>query len=234
MTESLLPVCILAGGLGTRLGDRAKGIPKPLIEVAGQPFVLHQLRLLADHGARRVVMCVGYLGEQIAQRLGGEQFGISISYSFDGPQQLGTLGAIRNAVDLLGPRFLVLYGDTYLRIDYGVTTAAWESSGLPAMMTVLCNEDRWDRSNAQFDGACVTAYDKRAPKPEMRWIDYGLGGLEQRALHTVDDNVGDLADLYRVLASRGQLFGFAASHRFYEIGTPAGLDETRAFLSSLA
>jgi NDP-sugar pyrophosphorylase family protein len=232
MTASLPPICILAGGLGTRLGDQVRTTPKPLLEVAGEPFLIHQLRLLAEHGAGRAVICVGYLGEMIVDTIGTSQFGIEIEYSHDGPAPIGTLGALRKASDLLGDRFLVLYGDTYLRIDYADAANSWAQSGSSAMMTVLYNEGRWDSSNAQFDGELVVAYDKRDPAPTMQWIDYGLGGFERRALDAVESGVTDVADLYHVLAARGQLFGYPATHRFYEIGTPLGMDETEAFLSS--
>lgn len=230
---ALPPICILAGGLGTRLGDRVRDTPKPLLEVAGEPFLVHQLRLLSRHGATRVVVCVGYLGDQIERAIGSSRFGIQITYSHDGPRPLGTLGAIRRAAPQLGPRFLVLYGDTYLRIDYGAAAIAWERSRLPAMMTVLRNEGRWDTSNVLFDGERVTAYDKRHPTPAMHWIDYGLGGLERSALDLVGPEVADLAELYQVLSRRNLLFGFAASERFYEIGTPESLAETSAFLAGV-
>jgi NDP-sugar pyrophosphorylase family protein len=230
--EALPPVCILAGGLATRLGELVHDTPKALVEVAGAPFIDHQLRLLARHGAREVVICVGHLGERIAAHAGQERFGLRIAYSHDGPRLLGTLGALRRAAPLLGPRFLVLYGDTYLRLDYRAAAAAWARSGLPAMMTVLRNEGRWDTSNAGFDGRLVTAYDKRAPDPSMRWIDYGLGGLEAPALDAVPASVADLAGLYQALAGARKLFGFAATERFYEIGTPGALAETSAFLGA--
>ncbi len=230
LVRELPPVCILAGGRGTRLGERARGLPKALIDVNGEPFVFHQLRLLARHGAHRVVLCVGYLGQEIIERVGRERFGISITYSQDGPQPLGTLGALRKAVPLLGERFLVLYGDTYLRLDYKSAVSAWERSTLPAMMTVLHNEDRWDTSNAIFDGERVIAYDKRMPSAAMKWIDYGLGALDSGALETLPADVSDLADLYRALAERKELFGYAVTERFYEIGTPPALSETTAFL----
>ena len=229
-SAELPPVCILAGGLGTRLGSRVRDTPKPLLEVAGEPFILHQLRLLARHGARRAVICVGYLGEQIVQRVGTQQFGITISYSHDGEQPLGTLGAIRRATPLLGAAFLVLYGDTYLRIDYAAAAAAWEASGLPAMMTVLRNDGRWDTSNAIFDGRLVTLYEKRSPAPGMHWIDYGLGALRADALDRVERTSTDLADLHHELAATRELFGYEASERFYEIGTAQALAETSAFL----
>jgi NDP-sugar pyrophosphorylase family protein len=230
MPDPLPPICILAGGLGTRLGARVRDTPKPLLEVAGEPFLLHQLRLLAAYGARRAVISVGYLGEQIESRIGSTQFGIALHYSYDGPAPLGTLGAIRQALPELGDRFLVLYGDTYLRLDYGEAARAWSASRLPAMMTVLRNQGRWDTSNASFDGHRVSRYDKRAPDPAMDWVDYGLGGLTSDALAHAAADSSDLSDLYHDLSVSGLLFGYRAEHRFYEIGTPQALTETDAFL----
>jgi NDP-sugar pyrophosphorylase family protein len=227
------PVCILAGGLGTRLGDRVRETPKPLIEVAGEPFLLHQLRLLAAHGVSEVVLCVGYLGELIEARIGEERFGVRIRYSFDAPELDGTLGAVRRAQPLLGERFLVLYGDTYLRVDYAAVARLWLQSGLPAVMTVLRNDGRWDTSNVLYDDGVVVRYDKDDPTPEMRWIDYGLGGLSERAIATVGPEERELSGLYRALAQRKELMGFPAEERFYEIGSASALAETEAFLREL-
>jgi NDP-sugar pyrophosphorylase family protein len=224
------PVCILAGGRGTRLGARSRAEPKPLVEVAGEPFLIHQLRLLAEHHVREVVICVGHLGEMIESRIGVMRFGIRIAYSHDGPGLDGTLGAIRRALALLPERFLVLYGDTYLSVDYRAASRAWHESGLEALMVVLRNEGRWDISNARYARNRVLDYDKHAPTPDMRWIDYGLGGLTASSLARVPDSTNELAVLYRVLACSGQLFGYEATERFYEIGTPIALEETEAFL----
>jgi NDP-sugar pyrophosphorylase family protein len=226
----LPPVCILAGGLGTRLGAHVRSTPKPLLEVAGEPFLVHQLRMLARHGARQVVLCVGYLGEQIQTRLGTELFGVRIDYSFDAPGLDGTLGAVRRALPLLGRRFLVTYGDAYLRLDYAELVRAWRESALPAVMSVFRNEGRWDTSNARVEHGRVRAYDKVAPTADMHWIDYGIGGLTIEAMSAVGEEERDLASLYHRLAAEDKLFGFEATERFYEIGTPIGLQETDAFL----
>jgi len=229
----MLPtICILAGGLGQRLGARTARTPKPLLEVAGEPFLFHQLRLLAEHGAERVVLCVGYLGEMIEERVGSTRFGVRIDYSYDSPQLDGTLGAIRRALPLLGDRFLVLYGDTYLRLDYKAAAADWIKSGTPALMTVLRNDGRWDTSNVVYAERRVLAYDKQHVTQNMRWIDYGLGGLKREALRVVDQRERDLAALYHQLARTGSLHGFLATERFYEIGTARGLAETEAFLTA--
>jgi len=229
-SEQLPTICILAGGLGTRLGALIADTPKPLLEVAGEPFLIHQLRLLAAHRAKRVVMCVGYLGEQIEERIGYERFGIQILYSYDTPGLDGTLGAIRRALSVLPDRFLVLYGDTYLRLDYRSAAEAWRASELPGLMTVLRNDGRWDTSNAAYERDRVVAYRKKAPTPGMRWIDYGLGGLEVGALGLVHSSEPDLATLYGRLAERGELCGYEVTQRFFEIGNPAGLADTERFL----
>jgi N-acetyl-alpha-D-muramate 1-phosphate uridylyltransferase len=223
-------VCILAGGLGTRLGERVRDTPKPLLPVAGRPFVFHQLELLRRYGARRIVLCVGYLGEEIERVVGdGSELGLEVLYAYDPPDLAGTAGAVRGALQLLGEEFLVLYGDTYLRIDYLDVQRAFRESGLPALMTVLRNEGRWDTSNVVFEDGLVKVYDKQQLTPDMHWIDYGLGMLAAPALDVTAD--ADLAAVYRKLAQRGQLAGYEATERFYEIGTPDALSETESFLA---
>jgi NDP-sugar pyrophosphorylase family protein len=217
--------------LGSRLGEQVRDTPKPLITVAGEPFVLHQLRLLAAAGAQEVVLCVGYLGERIEETIGDERFGIRIRYSYDGPGLDGTLGAIRRALPLLGQRFLTLYGDTYLRVDYAAFDDSWGTSGLPGAMAVLRNAGQWDVSNAVFSEDLVTEYNKSVPSSEMKWIDYGLGGLTREALDMVSADRRDLSDLQQELAQRHLLHGYEATARFYEIGTPNALRETDVFLS---
>lgn len=230
----LPPVCILAGGRGTRLGELAREVPKPLLKVAGEPFLIHQLRLLASHGVHEAVICVGHRGEMIESRLGYACCGVHLAYSHDSPGLDGTLGAIRRALPLLPERFLVLYGDTYLRLDYRAANRAWSESGLPALMVALRNEGRWDTSNLRYEHDRVLAYDKHAPTAEMSWIDYGLGGLGAGALERTAESERDLAALYAALARRGELCGYPATERFYEIGTPAALKETEVFLRSHA
>lgn len=231
----LAPIAVLVGGLGTRLGEHAGDRPKALVEIAGEPFVFHQLRLLAAHGAGRVVLCVGHLGELIAEAVGnGSELGLDVRYSFDGPVLAGTAGALRQALDLLGDTFLVLYGDAYLRIDYRAVQSAFASSGRPALMTVLHNQGRWGPSNATFADGVVVRYDKYAPAEHDEWIDYGVGVLSSKVLERLEPREPDLARVYSRLAERGRLAGYEATERFYEIGTPSALRETEEFLLSLS
>lgn len=226
----LPPVCILAGGLGTRLGDIGKSTPKALVEVADEPFLVHQIRLLAKNGAERVVVCVGHLGQQIESRIGRAQDGVTITYSYDSVHLDGTLGAIRRARAHLGERFLVMYGDTYLEIDYSNFARSWQQSNKRAAMTVLFNANQWDRSNVNFNNGEILAYDKFAPTDDMHWIDYGLSAFEASALDLVGPEITDLAFLFRELSLDGELFGYEATERFHEIGTPDALEETGRYL----
>jgi prepilin-type processing-associated H-X9-DG protein len=229
-----LPVAILAGGLATRMRPLSERIPKVLLEVAGRPFALHQLELLRRHGLTHVVFCVGYLGEQVQATLGdGRELGMRLEYVFDGPILLGTGGALRRAVPLLGEAFLVLYGDAYLRCDYGAVVRTFLAGGTLGLMTVFRNGDQWDRSNVLFADGRILRYDKRAPTPGMQHIDYGLGALRAEAFAGYpEDQPLDLATVYQDLLARGQLAGFEVAQRFYEIGSPAGLEETRRYFES--
>ena len=229
--EALFPVAILAGGLATRMHLVTQTIPKSLIEVAGRPFIEHQLELLRAEGVQNVVLCVGYLGEMIEAHIGdGSRFGLSVRYSFDGEKLLGTGGALRQALPLLGDSFFVLYGDSYLEIDYAAVQAAYRESAKPALMTVFRNEGRWDTSNVLFDGAQIVRYDKRTPTADMKYIDYGLGILSGELLKHRDSGAFDLADIYAELVAGDRLAGFEATKRFYEIGTPSGLALTEGHL----
>ena len=223
-----LPVAILAGGLATRLHPITKEIPKSLVDVAGKPFVVRQLDYLQRQGITRVVLCLGYLGEQVEAVVGdGSAFGLEVRYSWDGPSLLGTGGALRQASPLLGEQFFVFYGDSYLPIDFRAVEQDFLASGKPALMTVLKNGDQWDKSNVLFRGGCIAEYNKRMPRPEMAHIDYGLGVLSASVLENAPADVPfDLADIYHELSVRGLLAGYEVFERFYEIGSHQGLDET--------
>ncbi len=229
----MLPVAILAGGLATRLRPLTETVPKALIDVGGEPFIARQLRLLRTEGVERVVLCLGYLGEMIQEFLASVEDGPRVDFSFDGPRLLGSAGALKKAAPLLGEVFFVMYGDSYLPCDYHAVQAAYEDSGQAALMTVFCNEDRWERSNVEFNEGVVIAYDKNNPKPGMRFIDYGLGVLHESALEAVPDNQWyDLASIYQQLLQEGQLAAHEVFQRFYEIGSVSGLEETREYFAS--
>lgn len=226
-----LPVAILAGGLATRLHPLTETIPKALLEVAGKPFILRQLDYLRRQGVSRVVLCVGFLGEQIEAVVGdGSSSGLTVSYSQDWPKLMGTGGALRQALPLLDSQFLVLYGDSYLPIDFSSVEQTFLSSGKPALMTVQRNADQWDKSNVLFLDNVIVEYNKRAPSPAMRHIDYGLGAISAEVLAGEDiTEPFDLADIYHRLSLSGELAGYEVNERFYEIGSHKGLAEATDF-----
>ena len=228
-----LTVAILAGGLATRLRPSTETIPKALVEVAGEPFLAHQLRLLCSRGVRDAVLCLGYRGEQVREYAGsGERFGVRLEYSFDGPTLLGTAGAVRRALPLLPGRFFVLYGDSYLPCDYGAVARAFENSGKSGLMTVYPNQGRWDSSNVEFAGGRILAYDKIARTTRMQHIDYGLGAFERSVFASVPaDRPTDLAAVYQDLLRRDDLAAYEAVERFYEVGSFAGIRELEEHLS---
>lgn len=230
--DAMPPLALLAGGLATRLGEAARHMPKSLVEVAGEPFVAHQLRLLAEQGVRDVVICCGHLGGMVEEFVGdGARFGCRVRYSHDGPELLGTGGAIVKALPLLGEQFWVMYGDSYLTVEFAPVLREFEASGKKALMTVLRNENRWDRSNVEFADGKIMRYAKGLPGEWMQHIDYGLG------LYSAEVFCGwgvlgafDLALLQSELIASGEMAGFEVRERFYEIGSVEGLRETDAFL----
>jgi len=230
MTGALFPAVILAGGLGLRLRPVTEKLPKALVPIAGEPFLAHQLRLLRANGIERVVICIGHRGEMIRELAGdGQDFGLRIDYSEDGPRLLGTAGAVANALPLLGDQFFVLYGDSYLTCDYGQVQRAFQDSGAGALMTVFRNEGLWDTSNVEFDGGRILAYDKRQPTRRMHHIDYGLGVFHRRVFS--ESIPSDLADLYRSQLDQGDLAAFEVAERFYEIGSKEGVLDLEEYLS---
>lgn len=227
----MFPVAILAGGLATRLRPITETIPKALVDVAGKPFIVRQLSYLREQGISEVVLCIGYLGDMIREVVGrGESFGLKVSYSEDGQDLLGTGGALTKALPLLGDQFFVLYGDSFLPLGFSAVQEAYEKRGRPALMTVLKNQNQWDKSNVLFAGGRLLEYNKRTPRAEMTYIDYGLGVVSASVLK--QRPVGqsfDLADVYQDLSLRGQLAGLEVYERFYEIGSHTGLKATEDY-----
>jgi NDP-sugar pyrophosphorylase family protein len=234
MKDPKLPVAILAGGLATRLKPITEKIPKLLVEVAGEPFFTHQIRLLKKAGLTRLVLCLGYLGERIVELYGdGSKWGVEIEYSFDGPKLLGTGGALIRALPRLGEAFYVLYGDSYLPIDYLAVGSAFLGSGKLGMMTVFENREKFDASNVWFEDGVIRAYSKREKLPAMRHIDYGLGVFRRSAFDGFPrGEVVDLANVQEALLGRHELAGYEIGQRFYEIGSHEGLRELDQLLKN--
>ena len=230
----MLPVAILAGGLATRLRPITEKIPKSLIEVAGKPFIFHQLQYLRKEGIRKVVLCLGYLCEMIQEEVGdGSKFDLDITYSYDGDFLLGTGGSIKKALPILDENFYVLYGDSFLPIHFKPIEDFFFKCKKPALMTIILNENKWDKSNVMFKEKTLLEYNKKEPKSEMKFIDYGLAVLSKSLFDKYEGKVAfDLADLYHLLSIKNQLAGFEVNERFYEIGSHQGIKETELYLTA--
>lgn len=228
-----LPVAILAGGLATRLRPATETIPKALVVVAGRPFAEHQAELLHEQGVTDAVWLVGYRGDQIGAALGdGSRWGMRFTYVHDGPVLLGTGGAIRRALPALGPAFFVMYGDSYLEGDFAAIERAFHASGCAGLMTVFRNDGQFDTSNVELAAGRIIRYDKRERTPAMAHIDWGLGVFRSEAFsrYPIDEPL-DLARVYQDLLAAGDLAAFEVTTRFYEIGSPEGLEETDEYLA---
>ena len=232
-SSDIPPLALLTGGLATRLGTLTAHVPKSLLPVAGEPFIAHQLRLLAGQGIRNIVICTGHFGEQIERFVSdGHRFGCLVRYSNDGSALLGTGGAIRKALPWLGSCFWVMYGDSYLTAPFAPALDTFRASGQPALVTVYANANRWDTSNVLFVEGKVLCYDKNGQQPGMQHIDYGLGLFSAEIFQQWPAGCAfDLARLQSRLVDKGLMAGHEVFERFYEIGSLAGLQETDRFLT---
>lgn len=225
---SAVQAVILAGGLATRMRPRTLTVPKSMLEVAGRPFVAWQLEALARSGYARVLLCIGHLGEQIRELVAdGAAFGLEAAYSEDGPTLLGTAGALRRALALLEPTFLVTYGDSYLPFDYSAPLrdldAHPEALGT---MSVFENRGQWDASNTRVEGERVLSYEKGSTSPDVGFIDYGAIALRREVIAALPEDVPlGLDRVQAELAAQGRLRALVARERFFEIGSEAGLEE---------
>ncbi|QWD13022.1 NTP transferase domain-containing protein [Polynucleobacter paneuropaeus] len=228
----MLPIAILAGGLATRLRPVTQTIPKALIEVTGRPFIEHQLEYLKGQGISSVVLCIGHLGQMIQDLVeDGAHWGLNVQYSIDGSPLLGTGGAIKKALPLLGNQFFVLYGDSYLPINFQSVQNFFIESGRLGLMTILENQNRWDRSNVRFERGELLEYNKELVSQDMHYIDYGLGVLNSEVFDSYSTNQSfDLSKVYNELSLKKQLVGFEVFQRFYEIGSRQGIEDTQKYL----
>jgi len=223
----MLPIAILAGGYATRLGRLSVNLPKCLVEIDGKPFVDWQLDLLIKNGYTDFIFCVSHKAELIQRHLkDGSDRGIQIKYSLDGQVQLGTGGAIQKALPLLGDEFAVIYGDSYLPIDYAQVEEKFRTTSSTALMTVYKNHNKYDTSNVEFKDNYVLKYAKGIKDSKMKYIDYGLTYFHSKAFARLGEEASfDLSEKYHDLSVTGNLSGFEVFERFYEIGSVNGIAE---------
>jgi N-acetyl-alpha-D-muramate 1-phosphate uridylyltransferase len=225
-----IQVVILAGGLATRLGKLTENRPKSLVEILGKPFLGYQLELLKNNGISDIVLCTGHLGSQIQETFGdGSGYGVHIRYSPE-EKPLGTAGALKNAGPFLNDIFIVMYGDSYLFLEYQKMMAYFLSQNKLGMDTVFKNNNAYDTSNISVKNNLVAKYSKAEKPKDMVYIDYGAAVFRKEVLRLIPDNrFSPLEDLFTRLIGMKQLLAFEVNERFYEIGSPSGLRDFEEF-----
>ena len=226
-----MQVVILAGGMGTRLGDITKSLPKSLVTVKGRPFLAYQLDILKKHGGRNVVLCIGHLGEQIRDWFGnGRSLGINISYSIE-DKLLGTAGALKKAEPMLEDTFFTMYGDSYVFLDFKKVMQYFQANNEIALMTVFKNNNLYDKSNTSIAEDLVSKYSKTDITSDMVYIDYGVNAFKKQALSLVPENtVYPLESLFTRLIEERELLAYKVKERCYEIGSVKGLEEFTSYI----
>ena len=229
-----LPLAILAGGLGKRLGRKTIHNPKALMDVAGKPFISRQLTYLSNQGFKNIVICTAHLGKKIKDYVGnGSKYNLNVLYSDDGNMALGTGGSIKKASKILDKDFFVLYGDSFLPVNFSLIEKAFFNEKKPALMTILKNQGKWDKSNTYFENKCIV-YNKKNPKVNMNYIDYGVSVVNNSIFEGFPDHENfDIAEVFEKLSKSKQLAGFEVKERFYEIGSVKGLNDTIRFFKRI-
>ena len=227
----MIPIVILAGGLATRLRPITTNIPKSLLKVNGEPFIIHQLRNLKFHGFKNVIICIGHLGSKIKEVIqDGSKFGLNVFYSSENEKLLGTGGAILNAFSLLDDYFFIQYGDSWLEINYSKVYKKFINSNKTGLMTIHKNNDLWDKSNVEFVNNQIILYSKKKINNNMKYIDYGLGILSKKTFNNrLKGEVFDISEIYEELSIRKELIHYIAKKRFFEIGSYEGLVEIEKY-----
>ena len=228
-----MQMVILCGGLATRLGDLAKNIPKSMIPVNGKPFLEYQIENLKHHSIKDIVLCVGHLSEKIEGYFGdGSKFGVKIQYNHDGDKPLGPIGAIKNAEQLLEDVFFIMYGDSYLSVDFEKVHASFLKYDKPGMMVVYKNHNEYDKSNIEVEGNLVVGHKEKGKTKNMIYIDYGTSILRKKVLESVPKNTFcSTESFFSDLIDKRQLLAFEVKERFYHIGSPGALKEFEDFIN---
>jgi NDP-sugar pyrophosphorylase family protein len=231
---------VLAGGLGTRMADFTKSIPKILIPVGSRPFLHHQLDLLEQQWFSKIVLSLGYLGTMVVEELESHPHpGLQISFIFDGDVPLGTGGAARKAceIDISDQFFFITYGDSYLPFNPQAMVSEFNAQKYEAVMALYSNSENLDKNNARISQDSSVTYIKNVPNPKefgLNMIDFGISYVSRESiLRVVPSNISsDLAEYFQEISTEQKLQGLISKQRFYEIGSYAGRDELESYLSN--
>lgn len=227
-----MQMAILAGGLATRLQPLTEKIPKSLIMIEGKPFLQYQVEFLKKGGITEIVLCVGHLSEQIETYFGdGKRFGVNIQYSRERERLLSTAGALKNAETLLAEDFFLMYGDSYLFLNFEEVFGHFQNLNKSALMVVYKNYDKYDKSNVVIRNGMVKRYDKKHKTEDMVYIDYGVSILRKKVLDIIPKaQIYSFEELFQELIKQNEMLAFETRERFFEIGSYDGLEEFKKYV----
>ena len=160
-----MQIVILAGGLGTRISKISKGLPKSLINIFDKPFLSYQLDWLILNGYKRILICVGHGGKLIKDFISNQYSNINIQFSHENENLLGTGGALRKAHPYLDDKFILIYGDSFLRVNLKSFINCFEGNTSKSLLGVIRNKNKWDISNCYVSRNLIKIYEK---DPEKR------------------------------------------------------------------
>lgn len=221
---------ILVGGAGTRLGDLTHNTPKPMLPVAGRPFLEHLIEKAAGHGFERILLLAGHQAQVVQAWIGGDQiaqrYGVEIAMSLE-PTPLGTGGALIHARDCLDGAFLLINGDTWFDFDWRVLA---DMDAYPAMLALRQIEvaDRYE--TVELGGGRVVRFLPRSGKAEPGLINGGVYRLTRAVIPQAEQVVSLEARLLIDLCTLGKLGGVAVDGTFIDIGVPESYDAAQRLL----
>ena len=225
---NLFPIIILCGGLGTRV--QYHGIPKSLIRFNQKPFISHQIKLFDKKGVNNLILCTGYQSDEIMKHGVGSWLDSDIDdIKFSNEDiPLGTGGAIKN-VEYLQENFFVIYGDTYANINYKQMQRKFLRSNKMCMMGVYKNNNKFDKSNVKIIDKNTLLYKKNNTPEDYTFIDYGVSIFNKKIFERTAEDIFSLSDIQEKLSPEEQIAPYIIKDRFYEIGSPQGIEDFRKF-----
>lgn len=227
-----MQIVILAGGLAISLRPLTERVPKSMICIHDRPFLEYQIELLKKNNLTDILLCIGYLGSRIEDYFGdGSSWGVRLSYSEEKERLLGTGGALKKAESLLENEFFVMYGDSYLLLNYQEIAHYFHNFNKGGLMVVYKNYNQFDKSNLIVKNGLVKLYSKKEVNPEMVYIDEGVSILKKEILHSFpSEEPFPLDEIFQRLIQEKELLAFQTKQRFYEIGSPEGLDDFKELI----
>jgi D-glycero-D-manno-heptose 1,7-bisphosphate phosphatase len=234
---TLTQCAILAGGLGTRLGALSSETPKPVLDVAGRPFLVWLMRELQRFGVEEFVILTGHLGDVVENVVRASAAFLPkparLVFSRE-PRPLGTAGALRHAAPHLAPRFLLCNGDSLFDTNLAplLAAAAADPPGIPARLMVRHLEDASRYGVVTLDGDCVAAFAERPSLETPGTINAGIYALRREILDRCPPAGSLERDVLPALAAAGQLRASVGHGHFVDIGIPEDLDAARSGLAA--